>query len=57
MPKRILVVEDEDKLRRVVQLHLEAVGFEVDNAATAELALPRTAAADLILTEFKLPGV
>jgi DNA-binding NtrC family response regulator len=57
MPKRILVVEDEDKLRRVVQLHLEAVGFEVDNAATAELALPRTAAADLILTDLKLPGM
>jgi len=57
MPKRILLVEDEDKLRRVVQLHLEGMGFEVDNAATAELALPRTASADLILTDLKLPGM
>lgn len=57
MPKRILVVEDEDKLRRVVQLHLETMGFEVDNAATAELALPRAAAADLVLTDLKLPGM
>lgn len=57
MPKRILIVEDEDKLRRVVQLHLEAMGFEVDNAATAELALPRAATADLVLTDLKLPGM
>jgi DNA-binding NtrC family response regulator len=57
MRKRILLVEDEDKLRRVVQLHLETMGFEVDNAATAELALPRAALADLILTDLKLPGM
>ena len=37
---RILVVEDEDKLRRVVQLHLESLGFEVEGAANAEQALP-----------------
>ena len=36
---RILVVEDEDKLRRVVELQLQSAGFEVDQAASAEDAL------------------
>ena len=57
MSSRILIVEDEDKLRRVIQLHLEAAGFEVDHAPTAEQALPRAAVADLVLTDLKLPGM
>ena len=57
MATRILIVEDEDKLRRVIGLHLESSGFEVDHAATAEQALPRTTVADLILTDLKLPGM
>jgi DNA-binding NtrC family response regulator len=57
MPNRILIVEDEDKLRRVVQLHLESTGFVVDHAPSAEQALPRAAAADLVLTDLKLPGM
>ena len=39
MKKRILVVEDEDKLRRVVELQLLSSGFDVDKAATAEEGL------------------
>ncbi len=54
---RILVVEDEDKLRRVVQLHLESAGYEVDGAATAEQALPLATLADLIITDLRLPGM
>jgi DNA-binding NtrC family response regulator len=57
MSTRILIVEDEEKLRRVIGLHLEGAGFEVDHAATAEQALSRVAAADLILTDLKLPGM
>jgi DNA-binding NtrC family response regulator len=57
MPTRILVVEDEGKLRRVISLHLESAGFEVDHASDAEQALPRAAAADVILTDLKLPGM
>jgi DNA-binding NtrC family response regulator len=57
MPSRILIVEDEDKLRRVIQLHLEAAGYEVDHAPTAEQALPRAAVADLVLTDLRLPGM
>ena len=54
---RILVVEDEDKLRRVVQLHLESMGFEVDGAGSAEQALPLVAAADLVITDLRMPGM
>jgi DNA-binding NtrC family response regulator len=57
MKRRILVVEDEDKLRRIIELHLTDSGFEVEKATTAEEALPLTDRADLILTDFKLPGM
>ena len=57
MAGRILVIEDEDKLRRVVQLQLESAGFEVDGAPTAEQALPLATVANLIITDLRLPGM
>jgi DNA-binding NtrC family response regulator len=57
MKKRILVVEDEDKLRRIVELQLLDAGYEVDKAAKAEEALPLIDRADLVLTDYKLPGM
>jgi DNA-binding NtrC family response regulator len=54
---RILVVEDEDKLRRVIQLHLESAGFEVDQAGSAEQALALVGMADLVITDLRLPGM
>ena len=57
MAGRILIVEDEDKLRRVIQLHLESAGFEVDGAPTAEQALPLATVADLVITDLRLPGL
>ena len=36
MKHRILVVDDEEKLRRVIELQLSAAGFDVDKAASAE---------------------
>jgi DNA-binding NtrC family response regulator len=53
----VLVVEDEEKLRRTIELQLKAGGFEVEQAATAEEALKRSDRADLILTDLKLPGM
>jgi len=55
--KRILVVEDEEKLRRVIELQLTAAGFEVEKAGSAEEALKLVDRADLILTDLKLPGM
>ena len=55
MKKRILVVEDEEKLRRVLELQLASAGFDVDKAATAEEGLKVVDRADLVLTDLKLP--
>jgi DNA-binding NtrC family response regulator len=55
MKKRILVVEDEEKLRRVIELQLVSTGFEVDKAGTAEEGLRVVDRADLVLTDLKLP--
>ena len=57
MSARILIVEDEDRLRRVVELQLRSAGYETELAATAELALPVAEKADLILTDLRLPGM
>jgi DNA-binding NtrC family response regulator len=52
-----LVVEDEDKLRRVIQLELESAGYEVDGVPSAEQALPLASLANLIITDLRLPGI
>jgi DNA-binding NtrC family response regulator len=57
MMQRVLVVEDEEKLRRVVQLQLLSAGFEVDQVGNAEEGLRVADRADLILTDLKLPGM
>jgi DNA-binding NtrC family response regulator len=57
MKKRILVVEDEEKLRRVLELQLASAGFEVDQAASAEEALRLVDRAGLVLTDLRMPGM
>jgi DNA-binding NtrC family response regulator len=57
MSKTVLVVEDEDKLRRVLQLQLQTAGYEVLQASTAEQGLKLADQADLVLTDLKLPGM
>lgn len=57
MHRRILVVEDEDKLRRVIELQLTDAGYEVDQAASGEDALRYLDRADLVLTDLKLPAM
>jgi len=57
MKRRILVVEDEEKLRRVIELQLVSAGFEVDKAGTAEDGLKIVDRADMVLTDLRLPGM
>jgi DNA-binding NtrC family response regulator len=57
MKHRILVVEDEEKLRRVIELHLRSRDFDVEQAANAEEGLKRVDRADLVITDLKLPGM
>jgi DNA-binding NtrC family response regulator len=57
MKKRILVVDDEEKLRRVIELHLLSAGFEVDKARSAEEALKVVDRADMVITDLRLPSM
>ena len=57
MKSTVLVVEDEEKLRRVIELQLKTAGFEVEQAGTAEEALKLADRADVILTDLRLPGM
>jgi DNA-binding NtrC family response regulator len=57
MKATVLVVEDEEKLRRVIELQLKTAGFEVEQAGSAEDALKLADHADLILTDLRLPGI
>jgi len=57
MKSRILIVEDEEKLRRVLELQLRSADFEVEQAGTAEAALKLVDRADLVLTDLRLPGM
>ena len=55
----ILVVEDEAKLRRLIELQLEEEGFHARAVTDAEAGLQvlNKESFDLILTDFKLPGM
>jgi DNA-binding NtrC family response regulator len=53
----ILVIEDEEKLRRVIGLHLGSAGYQVKATGTAEEGIKHADDVDLILTDLKLPGM
>ncbi len=53
----ILVIEDEEKYRRVISLHLSSSGYEVKAAGTAEDGLKLAGEVDLVLSDLKLPGM
>jgi DNA-binding response OmpR family regulator len=57
MAKRILIVDDDDLLRRSLAFNLEQAGFEINTAASAEDALEIVAIAspDLVILDIGLP--
>lgn len=57
--KRILVVDDEENLRRVTQLKLQQAGYEALTASDASQALDVLSKhpQDLVLTDLKMPGM
>jgi DNA-binding response OmpR family regulator len=58
VPQRILVVDDEESIRKVVEYALVQAGYEVDTAADGEEAerlLARTRP-DLVVLDIMLPG-
>jgi two-component system NtrC family response regulator len=56
---RILVVDDDPSLRRVLQVQLEQEGYEVVVTASAQQALSvlQLRQLDLVITDLKLPGM
>ena len=55
----ILIVEDESKMRRLLEMNLADQGFETHSAADAEVGLKilNSVHIDLVVTDFKLPGM
>lgn len=56
---RLLVVDDDESLRRITQLQLEEAGHEVLAAASGEdaLRLLEEQPVALVITDFKMPGL
>lgn len=59
MKGKLLVVDDERNILRVISATLKKEGYEVEVARTGEEALDKFSAnhADLVVTDFKLPGM
>ena len=59
VPRKIIVVDDEVKMQRIVQIMLSKMGHEAVLAGTAEEALAHMERerADLILTDMKMPSM
>ena len=59
MAERILLVEDEEKLARMVELELRYEGYEVEKAFDGRTGLERALSGehDLILLDIMLPGM
>src|SRR5882672_7032842 len=53
----ILIIDDEEKLRKLLSRIISLEGFEVQEAATAKAALKKMEqqAADIVLCDVKLP--
>ena len=58
MAKRILLVDDEDRIREIVRGYLESEGFEVSEARDGEAALDaaRDWHPDLVVLDVMMPG-
>ena len=56
---RILIVEDDERIRSSMRLALEDEGYAVDVAGTGEEAVDQVAAQpmDLVLLDLMLPGI
>ena len=59
MSKRILVIEDHEDNRQIMNVTLSAAGFEVIEAVTGDagVAMAESERPDLILMDIQLPGL
>ena len=58
-PKNALVIEDDDDIRRLLEVVLEQSGFSVESVSTGELGLERasTESCSLITVDLGLPDM
>jgi DNA-binding NtrC family response regulator len=58
-PDRLLIVDDEESVRRVLQVQLQRQGYSVDIASNATEALAALASTDypLVLSDLRMPGL
>ena len=56
---RILVVDDDESLRRVLQVQLEDLGYDVATAADGDSALRslELSVRELVISDLKMPGM
>jgi two-component system, OmpR family, KDP operon response regulator KdpE len=56
---RILIVDDDPQIRRVMRVALTSAGYEVDDATSGEMALDRLRErpTDLVLLDMNMPGM
>ncbi len=59
MNKRILIIEDHEDNRRIMNVTLSAAGFEMIEAVTGDegVAMAESERPDLILMDIQLPGI
>jgi len=59
MGQRILLIDDEEGIRKVLGISLEDIGYEVLSAENGEEALRlfRKTAPPIVLTDIKMPGI
>ncbi|PLX78950.1 MAG: DNA-binding response regulator [Desulfuromonas sp.] len=59
MMKTILVIDDDDSLRRVVEFQLQQAGYQVETAVDGEEGIEkfRQLSPDLVLTDVQMPGL
>lgn len=59
MDKRILVIDDDEAIRKSFVLTLEDEGYQVDTAESGErgLVMKRSSDYDLIFLDLKMPGM
>ena len=59
MPHRVLVVDDDPVIARLLEVNLRLDGYEVETASRGEEALERAAAGgpDLVILDVMMPGL
>ncbi|WP_407301962.1 response regulator transcription factor [Raoultella planticola] len=59
LPKKVLIIEDDENIAELLQLHLCEEGYEISHAAegTGGLAMVRQGGWDALILDLMLPGI